>query len=97
MMVKDESRVIERCLKSVRQHIDCWLIADTGSKDDTIARIEAELEGIPGEIIELAFVSFSKTRNQLRQLAAGRADYVLWLDADEVIECPPEGLAELQD
>src|ERR1700733_3920461 len=35
MIVKDESRIIKRCLDSVKPFIDYWVIVDTGSKDGT--------------------------------------------------------------
>jgi glycosyltransferase involved in cell wall biosynthesis len=35
MIVKNESKVIERCLRSVKGCIDYWVIVDTGSTDDT--------------------------------------------------------------
>ena len=35
MIVKNESRVIERCLSAVRPLIDYWVISDTGSTDGT--------------------------------------------------------------
>jgi len=36
MIVKNESHVIERCIKSVRPLIDYVFIVDTGSTDNTI-------------------------------------------------------------
>ena len=48
MIVKNESAVIERCLASLRDHIDAWVIVDTGSTDDTMDKIRASLKGIPG-------------------------------------------------
>jgi len=35
MIVKNESEVITRCLKSVLPLIDYWVISDTGSTDGT--------------------------------------------------------------
>ena len=35
MIVKNESAVIKRCLDSVKEIIDYWVIIDTGSTDDT--------------------------------------------------------------
>ena len=35
MIVKNESRVIKRCLESVKGFIDYWVIVDTGSEDGT--------------------------------------------------------------
>lgn len=56
MIVKDESAVIERSLRSVRGLIDYWVICDTGSTDGTQALIRAALEGIPGELHEREWV-----------------------------------------
>lgn len=33
MIVKNEACVIERCLASVRDLVDTWVISDTGSTD----------------------------------------------------------------
>ena len=35
MIVKNESKIIERCIKSVYHLIDTWCIVDTGSTDGT--------------------------------------------------------------
>ena len=35
MIVKNESKIIKRCLDSVKDHIDYWVIVDTGSTDGT--------------------------------------------------------------
>ena len=35
MIVKNESAIIERCLNSLVNQIDYWVIVDTGSTDNT--------------------------------------------------------------
>ena len=35
MIVKNEEKVIERCLESVYKYLDYWVICDTGSIDKT--------------------------------------------------------------
>ena len=35
MIVKNESQIITRCLDSVKDLIDYWVISDTGSTDGT--------------------------------------------------------------
>ena len=35
MIVKNEMANLERCLGAVADHIDCWVIGDTGSTDGT--------------------------------------------------------------
>jgi len=86
MIVKNEAHVIERCLASVRPWIDCWVIVDTGSTDGTQELIRKALNDIPGEVVERLWVNFSVNRTEALHLAGTRADYVLIIDADEVLE-----------
>ena len=86
MIVKNESKVIERCLASVRPFIDSWLIVDTGSTDGSQDLIREALKDLPGELHERPWVSFGHNRTQAIQLAMGKADYLLIIDADEVLK-----------
>lgn len=83
MIVKDEARVIDRCLRSVRPWVDCWMIVDTGSNDDTPNRVRAAMAGIPGELVERPWRNFGHNRTEALELARHRADYLLFIDADE--------------
>ncbi|MEV0224366.1 glycosyltransferase [Streptomyces sp. NPDC050704] len=85
MIVKNEARVIERCLASVRDLIDTWVISDTGSTDGTRHLVRTALEGIPGELHEDPWVDFGHNRSLNIGRARGRADYLLLLDADLVL------------
>jgi len=85
MIVKDERDVIERCLLSVKSIIDYWVIVDTGSSDDTKSLVFKALKDIPGEFHERGWVSFQENRNQALELARGKADYILFMDADETL------------
>ena len=86
MIVRDEAAVIERCLDSVRELIDTWVIVDTGSSDDTRERITRALDGIPGRLHQRAWRDFAHNRTELMRLARGAADYLLLLDADMTLE-----------
>ncbi len=44
MIVRNEAANIERCLASVADHVVSWIIGDTGSTDDTPARIQSFFE-----------------------------------------------------
>src|SRR5271154_675638 len=88
MIVKNESRVIARCLKSVLPLIDSYVIIDTGSIDDTKAIVRKELDGIPGEIHDRPWVNFGHNRTEAITLALGKADYLLVVDADDEIVGP---------
>jgi tetratricopeptide (TPR) repeat protein len=89
MIVRDEAAVIERCLASVRPYIDSWLIVDTGSLDDTPQRIERALAGIPGEVIHRPWRDFGYNRTEALELARDKADYLLFIDADEQLGAVP--------
>ena len=83
MIVKDESAVIERCLKSVLPIVDYWVIVDTGSSDDTKEKIKAVMKNCPGELYSRPWVNFEHNRNEALELIKGHSDYVLFIDADE--------------
>lgn len=85
MIVKNETQVIRRCLDSVRPIIDYWVIVDTGSDDGTQQMIKDSMKEIPGELHEKPWINFGHNRNEALQLAKGKADYVLFIDADEVL------------
>jgi tetratricopeptide (TPR) repeat protein len=86
MIVKNERAVIGRCLDSVRSFVDTWVIVDTGSTDGTQAFIREKLQGVPGELFERPWVNFGRNRTEAMELARDRADFLLLLDADEIIE-----------
>ncbi len=88
MIVKDEEADIVRCLDSVVDYIDYWVIADTGSKDNTIQIVKDyfESKGINGELHEDEWVDFSTNRNKVIERATGKTDYVLYMDADDYLE-----------
>lgn len=89
MIVKDESDVITRCLASVKPVIDYWVIVDTGSSDGTQKIIKEFMKDIPGELHERPWKNFGHNRNEALDLAQGKGDYVLLIDADEVLEFEP--------
>ena len=89
MIVKDETAVIERCLNSVRDIIDYWVIVDTGSTDGTQNLIKETLKDIPGELYERPWVGFGHNRNEALEFAKNKADYLLFIDADEQLKISP--------
>lgn len=91
MIVKNETPVLDRLFRSLRGVIDYYVIVDTGSDDGTpefIARWMGEA-GIPGEVHRRPWVNFGANRDEALQLAvaAGRGDWLLFIDADEELAC----------
>lgn len=88
MIVKNESRIIKRLFDSVSQIIDSYCICDTGSTDNTIEIIEEYFKekNIPGKIVKEPFKNFCYNRNFSLQACNGLSDYVLFLDADMILE-----------
>ena len=86
MIVKNESDVITRCLKTVKPYVDYWVIVDTGSTDGTQKIIREFMRDTPGEIYERPWVDFAHNRNEALKLARDKGDYVLFMDADEELE-----------
>ena len=97
MIVKNESRAIEKCLSSVKNHIDYWVIVDTGSTDGTQEIIRKQLETIPGELHERPWKNFGENRQEALKLAKGRGDYLFFIDADDFLEYEKDFEQELID
>jgi glycosyltransferase involved in cell wall biosynthesis len=86
MIVKNESKVIERCLASIKNLIDYWIIVDTGSCDGTQQIIKEYLNDMPGALYERPWVNFSHNRNEALVFAKDKGDYLLFIDADDYLE-----------
>ncbi|TNG94006.1 glycosyltransferase [Pasteurellaceae bacterium USgator11] len=87
MIVKNEENIIQDTLHNIIQHIniDYWVIADTGSSDNTIKLITdffAE-KNIKGEIHQHDWLNFSHNRNLALNLCQGKSDYIFIFDADD--------------
>lgn len=85
IIVKDEEHVIERMLKTVYPILDYYTIVDTGSTDNTKEVIKKffDEKGIPGQILDRPFDNFENSRNYAMEMAKGKTDYAMWIDADE--------------
>ena len=89
MIVKDERPVILKCLASVKPFIDYWIIVDTGSTDGTQQLIREFMKDIPGELYERSWIGFAHNRGEALELAKNKADYVFFIDADQVFSPSP--------
>ena len=89
MIVKNEAKVIARCLESVKPLLDHWIVVDTGSTDGTQAIIKSLLRDVPGELFERPWKDFGHNRTEAIELARGKADYLFVIDADDALVIPP--------
>jgi O-antigen biosynthesis protein len=89
MIVKDEEQHLTRCLLSAKPAVDEMIIVDTGSTD----RTKEIAQAFGAKVFDFTWTNdFSIARNQSLSMASG--DWVLVLDADEVIS--PLDYAELE-
>ncbi len=80
MIVKDEEETLGRCLGTVADIVDEIIIVDTGSAD----RTKAIANDFGTKIYDFEWIDdFAAARNF--SFAKATMDYVLWLDADDVI------------
>ena len=86
-MCKNEEHCIQNTLESVYKHIDYWVVCDTGSTDRTceIVKNFFEEKGIPGELHVDEWVNFDHNKTLMMKRAKDKADYVLHLDADDLL------------
>lgn len=80
MIVKNEEDVLERCLNCIADIADEIVIVDTGSIDKT----KEIAKKFTDNIYDFKWINdFSKARNF--SFSKASKDYVMWLDADDVI------------
>lgn len=80
MIVKNEEKHLKRCLNSIKNAVDEIIIVDTGSTDNT-KKIAREFTD---KIFDFEWVNdFSLARNFAFNKAT--CDYIMWLDADDVV------------
>jgi len=83
LIAKDEERSLPDCIASMDDFVDEIVLYDTGSSDSTkeIARSQGAkvIEGYWDD-------DFARARNEA--LKHCRGEWILWMDADETLECP---------
>jgi len=86
-MCKNEEHCIQNTLESVYKYIDYWVVCDTGSTDRTCEIVEEffKEKGIPGELYIDEWVGFDTNKTLMMSKAKDKADYVIHLDADDIL------------
>ena len=78
MIVKNEEDFLEKCLQSIRNHVDEIIIVDTGSTDNSVEIARRYTEKVYFHDWEH---DFSKARNQ--SLSYATKDWIFIIDGDE--------------
>lgn len=97
MIVKNEGKIIDRCLDAAFGFVDAFVIVDTGSTDDTVKKIKqaSRRHGTPGVVSTDKWKNFGHNRTRAARLAFDYAKqrkldlgstYLLFLDADMVLK-----------
>ena len=81
MIVKNEEKVLSRCLDSIKDLVDEIIIVDTGSTDRTLETASPYTD----KIYSYKWTDdFSSARNY--SFSKASMDYCMWMDADDVLE-----------
>ena len=100
MIVKNESKIIERCLDSIKPILDSIVISDTGSTDDTISIIENYIEKnkLKGKVYKDEWKNFGYNRSKSITNAQEwlkennynlEKTYLITIDADMIFKINP--------
>ena len=86
-MCKNEEHCIKETLESIYKYIDTWVVHDTGSTDNTCKIVTDffQEKGISGELFIDEWKGFDHNKTQLFNKCYNKSDYILHLDADDLI------------
>lgn len=98
-MVKNESRIIERLMNSVKGRCDAIVVCDTGSTDNTVELVRRYLatNEIPGAVYEYPFKNFGASRTKSFECCQDWVQKMGWnasstwalaLDGDMLLSAP---------
>jgi len=80
MIVKNEEKVLARCLNSIKELVDEIIVVDTGSNDAT----KEIASKFTNKIYDFKWCDdFSLARNYA--FSHAKYEYVMWLDADDIV------------
>lgn len=82
MIVKNESKILPRCLDSVKDYVNSIYVHDTGSKASEANETIKIIEAYNGKIERVHWESFGHNRAKVIADASKNSDYVLLADAD---------------
>lgn len=95
MIIKNESKIIERCLTAAYPICDFITICDTGSEDNTVEIVQnffsQHQKDFKGFLYHHQWQDFGHNRSLSLQVARDTgADYILCIDADMILQIKPQ-------
>lgn len=102
MIVRDEERVLKRCLDSVWPFVDAYCILDTGSVDGTQAVVDevARANPKPGCFVRGRWRGYAESRSEVLALARVSVPECTWhlmMDADDTFHAPTGSFLRLTE
>lgn len=101
LMVRNEAKIIARCVEAALPFVDAVLLADTGSADDTTEAAEKAVVQRPLKVARHEWRNFGENRSDSMRAAQAFAQELSWdpamsyalaLDADMVLKGHPEAV-----
>jgi len=103
LMVRNEAKILARCVQTALPFVDAVLLADTGSTDDTVGEAERALTGAgrPLKVVRHEWRNFGENRTESMQAARSFCEELAWnstlayalaLDADMLLRGTPDAL-----
>lgn len=93
-IVKNEESNIIKCLESIKNFCDYFVVVDTGSTDNTVKVVKDFFKenNLKGKVVEEKWQNFAYNRTFALDTARKDfdAEYILMLDADEVLHYPSD-------
>lgn len=86
MIIRYTEPALADCLALIKDHIDSWVIVDTTVASNNREIIDSVLSGLNGEYHTAVFEHYSQSRNLALSLAQSKADYLLLLDPDMLLD-----------
>ena len=96
LMVRDEAKILRRCVDSLRQCCDEILVVDTGSRDDTVELAEA----LGCRVVRHKWKDFGANRSMSFMEAASSEElahltWVVAIDAYMILQCDAPRLVRI--
>ncbi len=86
LSVGNQTNTLTRCLLSVKELIDCWVIIGTGANKDSKIIAEKILAPLPGRYLKTTFTNIIDLKSRLVAESRSLADFMLILEIEEVIK-----------